>query len=173
MSTDSTWPIERIIGRNVTRARKDADMTQRELGEAVAPYLGTTWPPQTVSNVEGGRRAFAAAEVVALAHVLGVTPAALFFPPAAVDVVMVGDVNIARQELTSPPGFVPSPSRLNDMRGEWSDVRDQLAFALDETMEQRKYVDSVAYRLRSLVPVLDTLDAMIVQEIMERRDPDA
>lgn len=172
MSTDYTWPIERIIGRNVTRARKAADMTQRELGEAVAPYLGTTWPPQTVSNVEGGRRAFAAAEVVALAHVLGVTPAALFFPPAAVDVVTVGDVNIARQELTSPPGFVPSPSPLNDIRGECADLRDQLAYALDETSEQRKYVDSVAARLRSLVPVLDILDVMIVKE-MERRDPDA
>lgn len=73
--------IEEAIGKNVLGIREDRDMSQAELGEALAAYLGKPWSRQAVSAAEKGRRAFTAAELLALAHVLDTTLYRLMTPP--------------------------------------------------------------------------------------------
>lgn len=63
--------IPEVIGRNVAAARKRAGMTQAGLGQWVGMELGADpWSRSTVSQAEGGQRAFVAAEIVALCTVL-------------------------------------------------------------------------------------------------------
>jgi transcriptional regulator with XRE-family HTH domain len=73
-----TVKIEKVIGANMQLIREDQDMTQAELGEAVAQYLGKPWSRQAVSAAEKGRRAFSAADLLALALVLDVTIPSFF-----------------------------------------------------------------------------------------------
>jgi transcriptional regulator with XRE-family HTH domain len=77
--------IEEIVGRRVRDIRERKDMTQADLGRAVGPFLGRPWSRQTMSFAEQGRRAFTAAELVVLAHVLNTNIAMLFVPPAGDD----------------------------------------------------------------------------------------
>ncbi len=62
----------RDLGRRIARAREDAGVSQVEL----AGRLG--WSVRTLSNLERGRRPlYTAREVADIAHLVGVTPAAL------------------------------------------------------------------------------------------------
>ncbi|BCW62463.1 helix-turn-helix transcriptional regulator [Arthrobacter sp. StoSoilB22] len=61
--------IETVIGENIRRLRAHADMSQAELGEKLGAILGAPWSRSTVSQAEGGKRAFVAAELVALSVV--------------------------------------------------------------------------------------------------------
>lgn len=63
-------------------------MTQEQLGQAIGELLGKPWPRQTVSSAEAGRRAFTAAELVAIARALRVYVGSLFTP--AVDAPRTG-----------------------------------------------------------------------------------
>lgn len=62
--------VREMIGHNIKVAREEIGMTGAELGERVEEWLGHSWPRQTVSMVESGKRAFAAEEVLAIAFVL-------------------------------------------------------------------------------------------------------
>lgn len=70
--------IEEIVGANLQWIREDQKMTQVQLGEAVAEYLEKPWSRQAVSAAEKGRRAFSAADLLALALVLDVTIPSFF-----------------------------------------------------------------------------------------------
>ncbi|MFD1660008.1 helix-turn-helix transcriptional regulator [Streptomyces caeni] len=70
--------IEEVIGANLQWIREDQGMTQAQLGEAVARHLGKPWSRQAVSAAEKGRRAFSAADLLALALVLDVTIPSFF-----------------------------------------------------------------------------------------------
>lgn len=72
--------IEELVGQNVARYRACAELTQAQLGEHLARYLGRPWPRQTVSQAEHGERSFTAADVASLAAVLKVSVLDLFLP---------------------------------------------------------------------------------------------
>lgn len=75
------WSVEAVIAYNVRARRLQLGISQADLGEKIAGYTGKPWARQTVSTMEQGRRAFVAAEVVALAQILRGRPEDLFAPP--------------------------------------------------------------------------------------------
>ncbi|GAB3494016.1 helix-turn-helix transcriptional regulator [Amycolatopsis cihanbeyliensis] len=77
--------LEEMIGRRVRDVRELNEMTQQEVGEKLAHLLGKPWSRQAVSAAEQGNRAFTAAELVAIAQVIGTTVARLFSPPLDAD----------------------------------------------------------------------------------------
>lgn len=72
--------VEELVGRRVREMRELRGMTQEQLGAAIGELLGKPWPRQTVSAAEGGRRAFTAVELVAIARALSFYVGALFTP---------------------------------------------------------------------------------------------
>ncbi len=72
--------VEEVVGRRVREIREGQGMTQEQLGMAIGELLGKTWPRQTVSAAEAGRRAFTAVELVAIARALRVYVGHLFTP---------------------------------------------------------------------------------------------
>jgi transcriptional regulator with XRE-family HTH domain len=62
--------IEEVIGENVRARREAMQMSQTELGRELQGHLPKAWERQAVSSAEKGRRAFTAAELLALARVL-------------------------------------------------------------------------------------------------------
>ncbi len=78
--------IEEIIGAHVAELRAARNMTQTELGQRVAHYIGQQWSRQAVSAAEHGGRAFVAAELLALAAILDTTIGAFFIPTDSTDV---------------------------------------------------------------------------------------
>jgi transcriptional regulator with XRE-family HTH domain len=63
--------LEEVIGENIARQRARQELSQADLGEALGVYLEKPWSRQAVHSAEKGKRAFAAAELVAFALVLG------------------------------------------------------------------------------------------------------
>ncbi|MGW1669003.1 helix-turn-helix transcriptional regulator [Streptomyces sp. NPDC002324] len=72
--------MEEVIGERIAGIRADRQMSQAELGEALATYLEKPWSRQAVYTAEKGKRAFTAAELVALALVLEVEVPDLMAP---------------------------------------------------------------------------------------------
>lgn len=66
--------VEQTIGQKIRTRREVLGLTQEELGVRLGTYLTRPWPRQAVSVAEKGGRDFRAAELVALAQVLGTTP---------------------------------------------------------------------------------------------------
>lgn len=73
--------IEEVIGRRMKFVRELNEMTQEQVGEQLGAMLGKPWSRQAVSLAEQGKRAFTAAELVAIAAVVGTTVSRLFTPP--------------------------------------------------------------------------------------------
>lgn len=73
--------LEEAIGVRVRERREHMKMTQQDLGAALGTWLDKPWPRQAVWSAERGARAFTAAELVALAILLEVSPAYLLTPP--------------------------------------------------------------------------------------------
>jgi transcriptional regulator with XRE-family HTH domain len=72
---------EEFIGQRIRDRREELAMTQEDLGLRVGNLLGRAWSRQTVSAAEKGRRAFTAAELLAIAHVLETRAPRLLTPP--------------------------------------------------------------------------------------------
>lgn len=72
--------VEQLVGMNLRDRRDEAEMTQDDLGEALKRYLGKAWSRPAVSAAEAGRRSFNAAELAALASILGCSVSAFFRP---------------------------------------------------------------------------------------------
>lgn len=67
------------IGTNIALYRKRRGMTQKEFGVRISQELGReVWSGSTVSQAETGKRAFGAAEVVAICNVLNASVEDLF-----------------------------------------------------------------------------------------------
>lgn len=96
--------IEKIVGQNMTALRAKLGWSQPELGEKLGELLGKSWTRQAVSNAENGKRAFTAADLVAIAYVFETSPAALLTlgPSSRVTSVELGDVSIPREHLENP-----------------------------------------------------------------------
>jgi len=77
-------------------------MTQEEFGREVGRWLGKAWSRSTVSVAENGKRAFTAAELVAIAHVLQTSPTYLLAPPAGIsEITMPSGATVNRDLLFS------------------------------------------------------------------------
>jgi transcriptional regulator with XRE-family HTH domain len=70
--------VEAAIGKQIARFRETRQMSLTQLGDALGQYLGRPWSRQAVHQAERGRRAFTAAELAAIALVLGTSVPALF-----------------------------------------------------------------------------------------------
>lgn len=77
--------IEEAIGQRIRGARERVGITQEQLGEWLEPLLGRAWPRQAVSLAEQGKRAFTAAELTAIAYIVGTTAGNLFTLPPGVN----------------------------------------------------------------------------------------
>ena len=77
--------VEQYVGQRIRERRDELVMTQETFGREVGHWLGKPWSRSTVSVAENGKRAFTAAELVAIAHVLQTSPTYLLAPPAGVD----------------------------------------------------------------------------------------
>lgn len=77
--------IEELVGQRIRDRREELNMRQEEFGRRLAPLLGKAWSRQAVSSAEQGKRAFTAAELVAIGHVLEMRPARLLRAPAWVE----------------------------------------------------------------------------------------
>lgn len=115
MELQATATIGEVIGWNI-RERRAARWTQPQFGQLIGSVLPKPWPAQTVSSAEKGERAFAAAELVAIAHLLEVPVAALFSPPLPVQRVTVTDELIVPAQTLHDTGMPlnhhDDPSRL-------------------------------------------------------------
>lgn len=78
--------LEEIIGVHIAEHRAEAGMSQAELGEALSRHLEKPWSRQAVHAAEKGKRAFTAAELVAIALALDVELPELMAPPRHHDV---------------------------------------------------------------------------------------
>jgi transcriptional regulator with XRE-family HTH domain len=74
--------VEVAIGKQIARLRETRRMSLTQLGEALGQYLDRPWSRQAVHQAERGRRAFTAAELAAIALVLGTSVPALFLADA-------------------------------------------------------------------------------------------
>ena len=81
--------IEEIVGQRIRERREQLALSQAMLGKLIGEHLGRDWPRQAVSAAEKGDRQFGIAEMVAFAHVLGVSIAHLITPPADVAAVQL------------------------------------------------------------------------------------
>ena len=76
--------VEEYIGLRIRERREELGMGAVEFGSRLGELLGKPWPRQAVSAAELGKRSLAAAEMVAISHVLRTTVSQLFTPPAEV-----------------------------------------------------------------------------------------
>lgn len=97
---------EEMVGRRVAEIRERLGMTQQQLGEDLEPLLGKSWPRQTVSSAEKGKRAFTAAELIALAIVLKTQANRLLIAPIEMEELeMPGGLFVGRDTLSAVLGY--------------------------------------------------------------------
>ncbi|MGW1071525.1 helix-turn-helix domain-containing protein [Streptomyces sp. NPDC002537] len=88
-------PVGDIVRRNVRRLRAERRLTTERLAEHLRQHTGRSIPASGITRLEGGQRRVDVDDLVALATVLGVTPAQLLEPPT----------DCAACRGTPPPGF--------------------------------------------------------------------
>lgn len=171
--------IEEVIGANLRQERIQRNMSQPEFGEWIGQALGTAWKPQTVSAAEKGRRQFAAADLVALAHVLDSPVSALLTPPDDVETIQAGAVEIPAAALTRLPeaGTGPVDPALLDwaLRGigtgrRWiNEAVEEIRGTLDRiegaTGWQADRTHSIQAALRGELPTLKEVQALEAEEL--------
>lgn len=101
-------------------------MDVQNFGKQMENVLGKPWKRQTVSAMENGDRAMTANDLVAIAHVLGKTPAILLVPPLEADDIQVGNLHLEPAALMSGAVAQESTQLLIELMDE---VRDVWGFA--------------------------------------------
>lgn len=134
--------IEDVIGRRIAEGRDELGLTQAQLGEELAKYLGRPWPRQAVSNAEKGGRAFGAADLVALSLALGCTIETLLEPPPGVEQVMIGagpplDSRHFRVTTSTNSDLKELADLMTDLRHEFPKLSDDLVRA--RSLMERAY----------------------------------
>jgi len=91
--------IEVAIGANLARLREGQGLSQAQLGTSLGAYLDKPWSRQAVSGAEKGRRAFTAAELIAMALALDVSIDFLLMPvdPQGLADLLPGDAEVTEQ----------------------------------------------------------------------------
>lgn len=133
--------LEAVIGANIVERRSQQELSQTELGEALGQYLEKPWSRQAVHTAEKGRRAFTAAELIALALVLDIELPELLAPP----------LQARHEEVELPRGSVNARA-LSDL------VRPETP----EAWERRANMDTVAHITPMLGGVISTLQILQV-----------
>jgi 8-oxo-dGTP diphosphatase len=134
-------------------------MTQEEFGRQIGLLLGKAWSRSTVSVAENGKRAFTAAELVAIAHVLDTSASRLFMPPAGVrEISMPSGATLPARDLP----ITRFPEDLN--RAAITETIDALAKIADRSQEDAARIreeaarrEEDAARTKGLVEDLDRL----------------
>ncbi|MBT2491519.1 helix-turn-helix transcriptional regulator [Streptomyces sp. ISL-96] len=80
MAKNPLGPIGENVRDNVKRLRQEQNLTLAELARRLSK-IGRSIPSLGLSRIENGERRVDADDLVALASVLGVSPAALLLPP--------------------------------------------------------------------------------------------
>lgn len=106
--------VEEVVGRRIREIRERQEMTQGQLGQEVGRLLGRPWPRQTVSLAEQGRRAFTAAELVAIARALQVYVGHLFTP----------SLHVSESVIELSPGVVLDSQKVMEALFEGMDVAE-------------------------------------------------
>ena len=92
--------VEEYVGRQIRERRDELGMTAADFGRELGAWLGKPWSRSTVSVAENGNRAFTAAELVAIAHVLRTSPTHLLTPPAGIgEIQMPSGATVNRDSL--------------------------------------------------------------------------
>lgn len=141
MELQATATIGEVIGWNI-RERRAARWTQPQFGQLIGTVLPKPWPAQTVSSAEKGERAYAAAELVAIAQLLEVSIAALFSPPLPVQRVVVTDeLVVPAQTLHETPGPINLEDFSSSMYAEaWSTLA-RIAELRQNIVEQTELIE--------------------------------
>ncbi|MFF1743534.1 helix-turn-helix transcriptional regulator [Streptomyces mirabilis] len=145
--------LEEVIGTNIAERRSHKELSQTELGEALGQYLEKPWSRQAVHTAEKGRRAFTAAELIALALVLEVELPELLAPPLAA----------RHEEVELPRGSVNGRA-----------LSDIVSPETPEAWERRANMDMVAHITPMLGGVISTLQILQVslQGILQEAEDD-
>lgn len=137
--------IAEVIGERVRIRREELGLTQAALGQRVGDYLSQEWSRQAVSAAEKGKRAFAAAELVVFARVLGVTISYLMRPPLGTELVEVA------------PGATTTAQELHNVVIPWREGADDAAKNYSETFGVM--VDDLLGLRRSLDKAIGSVEA--------------
>lgn len=169
--------IEDVIGQRITRAREETGWSQAEIGVKLGGYLGKPWPRQAVSAAEKGRRAFTAAELVALAYVLGYSVETLLSPPDGVSEVTLADGRpIAAQRLRAW-AVSTSDEKLASLVETIASIRDEVPVLMASAARTDDLIlDAVqevlaAVRAQGLEISKDLMDRLLIHPI-ERGEED-
>lgn len=77
--------IREVVGGNVAARRSRLGESQAAFGKRIGAISGDDWSIKAVSEMERGKRALSADDVLLLARAVGEPPSALFLIPAGVD----------------------------------------------------------------------------------------
>lgn len=135
--------LEEVIGANIAERRSNRGLSQTELGEALGQYLEKAWSRQAVHTAEKGRRSFTAAELIALAMVLGVELPELLTP----------SILDRHEEIELPRGSVPAKQLSGIVRPESPEAWERRA-----SMET---VEDIAPMLGGVISTLQILQVSL------------
>lgn len=139
--------IEDVVGQWIIRAREEVGLTQAQLGEELGRYLGRSWPRQAVSAAEKGRRSFTAAELVALAAVLGRSVESLLVPPDDVSTVTLAEGAPIDSRHLRGSDEVTSDASLKQLIQTLSHMRRELPVLLESAQRLDDMMDNAALEL--------------------------
>lgn len=142
---------EQAIGETIAWLRKEQDLSQAQLGEALAAYLGKAWSRQAVHAAEKGQRAFTAAELLALATVLNTSVPFLFASWGAGPVTLPSGktVSPSAQSRSAPHG-APAGVALAEAGERHATAAARLAIAERELSETLRKGAELGDRVRHL-----------------------
>lgn len=119
-------------------------MSQAEFGQRLAHWLGRPWTRQAVSAAEQGKRAFTAAELFAIAHVLDTRPARLLAPP----------INVGKLEFPSGATLASRPVIDTGMTDKYLEqIWDELAQVLEGTDKAHKAAKRAQDKLTTVIGI--------------------
>jgi transcriptional regulator with XRE-family HTH domain len=142
-----------IVGLRVREARDSRSLSQKKLGEALRPFLGSTWPKQTVSAVERGLRSLDASELAAFALALGYSVQWFLTPPDVGEDVSLKGQTVRPGILLRALGLSADESLSRDQAlevAEWQDVLFELVAEAVGKAEQAR--DALAGLLQLITP---------------------
>lgn len=99
----SAFRFEDVIAANVRDIRRQRFDTQEAFAAALSQVSGRDWKRTAVAEVETGRRAYNASDLVFLARALDVLPAALLVIPEQIDGEDVDAVIVGQVESRTAP----------------------------------------------------------------------
>jgi len=140
--------VQELVGRRLQMARESTGLTQEQLGEMMASFLGKAWPRQQVSLAESGKREFTAVEMFALCMAL-TRPASYFFLPMQVE-----DVIEAPQGGTNVNGDWATGVQLTGGGQPWDAAQPIVAGIVQPLPEQLRRIESLAKQVREQVSII-------------------